>query len=129
MIISSIQGTEVAQPIAKAALDTQKAQAPVAEQAFYFSPALIIDPKSGTDVLEYRNSSTGAVINQYPSEKDIKAYSQHSEKQDDTTAPAQNAIVETIASTADQKTPAAAPAAAVAPPATAPAKPIISETV
>ena len=90
MLISPISGTEAALAAAKTAQATSassKPADPVAESKnFYFSPALVIDPKSGTDVLEYRNSSTGVVTNQYPSEKDIKAYAQHSLKQADASA-------------------------------------------
>jgi hypothetical protein len=80
MLVSSVQGAETAQVTQKATADTQKAASTSVTQTYYFSPALVIDPKAGTDVLEYRNTSTGAVINQYPSEKDIKAYTQNSVK-------------------------------------------------
>ena len=97
MLVSSVQGAEIAQTTAKTAAETQKSAAsPSSIQPYYFSPALVIDPKTGTDVLEYRNTSTGAVINQYPSEKDIKAYTQ--------TGAATNAIAATVAKPAQSLT-------------------------
>ncbi len=103
MILSSLQGNEASLALAKPPVAgssvppsaSAAAQATAVGKTYYFSPALVIDPKSGTDVLEYRNSSTGAVTNQYPSEQDIKAYSQHSIKPDVSQAGSDAAPVET----------------------------------
>ena len=83
MNISSIQAAE--RPLAAA---QQQPAAPEAKtetaaytyKPYYYSPALAIDPKTGAAIVEIRNSSTGAVTSQYPSEKDLKAYSEKSLK-------------------------------------------------
>ncbi len=49
-------------------------------KVYYYSPALSIDPTTGTTVLEIRDSTTGAITAQYPSEKDLKAYEEKSLK-------------------------------------------------
>jgi hypothetical protein len=94
MTISAIQGAEQAiagiqLTTAKSVDDSVSAATTIsfqAQKAYYYSPALAIDPKTGSVVVEIRNSSTGAVINQYPSEKDLEAYAQHSLKPTDTSA-------------------------------------------
>ncbi len=74
---------------------------------YFYSPALAVDPKTGTVVLEIRDASTGDVTNQYPSEKDLKAYADRSVKPEP--APASTATVGTSQGQA-VKTPAAGPA-------------------
>ena len=132
MNVSSIQAVQpplasVSQP----ASDSSVAAAPAETfKPYYYSPALTIDPATGTDVIQIRDSSTGAVTAQYPSEKDLKAYSEKSLKPENppaahaaeappapATHPAASAPAakQAAAATAPAATPASVPAAATAP--------------
>ena len=77
MTITPIQSTERAPVIAsfnpQANPSTPAVEASISS-AYYFSPVLKIDQATQAVVIEYRNSQTGAVTNQFPSEKDLKAY-------------------------------------------------------
>jgi hypothetical protein len=81
MTISSIQSVETTpQPLPQAVVADKTVLPSLVEKPFYFSPTLTVDPKTGTAILEIRNSTTGAVITQYPSQKDLQAYAQNSLK-------------------------------------------------
>lgn len=79
MTITPIQSTERAQVIAPATpVEASRATGPTPQEqaasSYYFSPVLKIDPQTQSVVIQYRNSETGVVTNQYPSEKELKAY-------------------------------------------------------
>lgn len=56
--------------------DTLISAAVPATAALYFSPALRVDPDTQLVIYIQRNSETGDVIRQYPSEEVVKAYKQ-----------------------------------------------------
>ena len=109
MSISSIQTADTLHAVAKSTTpplsgdETQlgaAAEAPAPGKNFYFSTALVIDPKSGTDVLQYRDGQSGEVTGQYPSEKDLRAYAQNSlKKPEEEPAPQPAKIGEDAANT------------------------------
>jgi hypothetical protein len=80
-------------------------------QPYYYSPELTLDPKTGSAVLEIRDTKTGAIKAQYPSEKDLAAYSQHKLPVESTTAAPAVAPV-TVPSAPAVTTASTAPAAA-----------------
>jgi hypothetical protein len=110
MTITSIQSTERAPVIApavaaQATQSTSSAQDQTASN-YYFSPVLKIDPQTQSVVIQYRNAETGAVTNQYPSEKELKAYASQQKFADLETEPgtANSAVP---AKTANQPAPTA----------------------
>jgi hypothetical protein len=124
MTITSIQSTERAQVIAPAA--TQAAQASQTSQdsgfssatGYYFSPVLKIDPATQSVVIQYRNAETGAVTNQYPSEKELKAYASQ-QKLIDTQDQQDSLKSAAVAQTATQPAPTAIVSAVAVKPAAA----------
>jgi hypothetical protein len=121
MTITSIQSTERAQVIAPAtASQPQQSNAAPSPQepsvsAYYFSPVLKIDPQTQSVVIQYRNSETGAVTNQYPSEKDLKAYAAKQTFADIKDEPSASKTSSSFV-TANQPAPTATVAASAVPP-------------
>ena len=56
--------------------DVRKADAITkASEAVYFSPVIRIDAETSAAIIQYRDSETGAVKNEYPSPKQVEQYS------------------------------------------------------
>ncbi len=56
--------------------DARKADSVVRPEAVYFSPVIRIDPDTHTAIIQYRNSTTGAVTNEYPTPQKMESYKQ-----------------------------------------------------
>lgn len=55
--------------------DVRKADAVTkASEAVYFSPVIKIDAETSAAIIQYRDSETGAVKNEYPSPKQVEQY-------------------------------------------------------
>jgi hypothetical protein len=53
-----------------------EAQSDVKNEAVFFSPVIKIDKETHTTVIQYRDSTTGAVTREYPDKAKISAYEQ-----------------------------------------------------
>ena len=54
--------------------DAQKAQSSVRNEVVYFSPVIRIDADTQSAIIQYRDSATGKVTNEYPTEKQLESY-------------------------------------------------------
>lgn len=54
--------------------DARKADSVVRNEVVYFSPVIRIDPDTQTAIIQYRDSNTGKVTNEYPTEKQMESY-------------------------------------------------------
>lgn len=59
--------------------DIRKADSVVRNEVVYFSPVIRIDPGTSTTILQYRDSSTGKVENEYPTPQQIESYKHSAE--------------------------------------------------
>jgi hypothetical protein len=86
MTISAVNGVEPTISLTSQVSPATKASPlpSLVEKPFYFSPTLTVDPKTGTAVLEIRNSETGKVTAQYPNQNDVQAYEPRSLKPEQT---------------------------------------------
>lgn len=73
--VQAIDKTASVQPISAQSLDA--AEKDLAE-ATYFSPIYRVDVKASTSIMQFRDSVTGEVTKQIPSEKQMQAYLQGS---------------------------------------------------
>lgn len=67
--------------------DARKADSVVRSDAVYFSPVIRIDPDTQTAIIQYRDSSTGQITNEYPTPRQMDSYKHSAE----TTPPPQAA--------------------------------------
>jgi hypothetical protein len=78
---TSRPGTEAASLTASALQNVRfkerrlrEAESDVRNDAVYFSPVVRIDSETNTAILQYRNSETGEVLNQYPNKRQLDSY-------------------------------------------------------
>jgi hypothetical protein len=86
MEVTSVKpGSELASLTASALQNTRfkerklrEASSDVQNDVVYFSPVIRIDKDTNVAILQYRDSTTGKVENEYPSKRQIESY-QHTE--------------------------------------------------
>lgn len=59
--------------------DAREADSIVRNEAVFFSPVIRIDTDTNTAIIQYRDSQTGQVKNEFPTPKQIDSYRQSSE--------------------------------------------------
>jgi len=71
----------------------------------YISPYISIDRQSNKAVLQIRDSDTGDVVTQYPTEGQLKAYRQAQQASIRADRAAENAVAKTVARPSEDSTP------------------------